>query len=102
MVLTAAPRAGADDFVYLVNVAMRPGYNFASHDAALDYGHRICQKVGVNIAYNQLLTDIETDLGNPDEYHASYLVTQAVNELCPELIWQLRNSAAGHLPQDLR
>lgn len=101
-VLITAPHAGADDFVYLVNVTMRPGYNFVGPGAALDYGHRICQKVGANIAYNQLLTDIETDLDNPDEYHASYLVTQAVNELCPELIWQLRNSAAGHRPQDIR
>ncbi|WP_235626478.1 DUF732 domain-containing protein [Mycobacteroides abscessus] len=100
-VLITSPPAGADDFVYLVNITMRPGYHFASQDAALAYGHGICSKVVANTAYSQLLTDIESDLDNPDEYHASYLVTQAVNELCPDLIWQLRNSAAGHRPQDI-
>jgi len=28
-----------------------------------------------------------------DYYQASYLISQAVNELCPTLAWQLRNSA---------
>lgn len=38
-----------------------------------------------------------------DDYQAPYLITQASNELCPQLIWQLRNSAAGyrsHPPQE--
>lgn len=93
---TAAPHAAADDFVYLVNVTMRPGYNFAGPDVALAYGHEICSKVAAGSAYSQLIGDIERDFNTTDEFQASYLVTQAVNELCPELIWQLRNSAAGH------
>lgn len=99
---TAAPRAAADDFVYLVNVAVRPGYNFAGPDAALAYGHDICSKVAAGIAYSQLIGDIDRDFNTNDEFHASYLVTQAVNELCPELIWQLRKSAAGYRPGEVK
>ena len=36
------------------------------------------------------------DFGTDDDYQASYLVSQAVNELCPAQIWQLRNSAAHY------
>lgn len=99
---TAAPHAAADDFVYLVNVTVRPGYNFAGPDAALAYGHDICSKVAAGTAYSQLIGDIERDFNTNDEFHASYLVTQAVNELCPELIWQLRNSAAGYRPGEVK
>jgi len=42
--------------------------------------------------------DIKTDFTTSDEYQASYLVTQAVNELGPASIWQLRNSAAHYRP----
>jgi hypothetical protein len=41
---------------------------------------------------------IKFDFDNPDEYQACYLITQAVNEICPVLIWQLRNSAANYRP----
>jgi hypothetical protein len=40
--------------------------------------------------------DIKADFDNPDEFQASYLITQAVNERCPQLIWQLRNSGAHY------
>ena len=30
-----------------------------------------------------------------DYYQGAYLINQAVNELCPAQIWQLRQSAAG-------
>ena len=99
---TAVPHAAADDFVYLVNVTVRPGYNFAGPDAALAYGHDICSEVAAGIAYRQLIGDIDRDFNTNDEFHASYLVTQAVNELCPELIWQLRNSAAGYRPGEVK
>ncbi|AKS31924.1 DUF732 domain-containing protein [Mycolicibacterium goodii] len=92
----AAPDARADEFVYLVNVTVRPGYNFASPDAALAYGRGICSKVAAGTAYGRLVGDVRGDFHTSDEFHASYLVSQAVNELCPEMIWQLRNSAAGY------
>jgi hypothetical protein len=38
--------------------------------------------------------------GRGGDYQASYLITQAVNELCPALIWQLRNSATNYRPPE--
>ena len=96
---TAAPYARADAVAYLVNVTVRPGYNFASADDALAYGHRICDRVAQGRAYAQDVGDVKADFQTADDYQASYLINQAVNELCPALIWQLRNSAAGYRPQ---
>ncbi|MEZ0365971.1 DUF732 domain-containing protein [Mycobacterium sp. pUA109] len=93
-----APQSRADTVAYLVNVTMRPGYNFANADAALSYGHGICEKVGGSRSYPELVNDVETDFSTTDEYQASYLISQAVNELCPALIWQLRRSAATYRP----
>src|ERR1700687_5532355 len=94
-VVTAAvaPRARADVVAYLVNVTVRPGYNFANADAALSYGHGLCDKVSQGRSYAQVMGDVKADFNTADEYQASYLISQAVNELCPVLIWQLRNSA---------
>jgi hypothetical protein len=60
-------RARADAGAYLIEVAMRLGYNFASGADALAYG---------------------------DQSPTRYLG----DDLCPELIWQLRNSAAHYKP----
>lgn len=98
MQMTAAPRAHADDVAYLVNVTVRPGYNFVSADAALGYGRGICGKVAAGRAYADIVTEIGTDFGNADDWHAGYLINQAVNELCPASIWQLRDSAGGYVP----
>ena len=95
--MSAAP-ARADDFAYLVNVTVRPGYNFASPENALAYGHGICDHVAQGRSYTDVLGDIKNDFGTSDDYQASYLVDQAVNELCPAQIWQLRNSAATYRP----
>ncbi|WAC94345.1 DUF732 domain-containing protein [Mycobacterium sp. Aquia_213] len=93
-----APRAHADTVAYLVNVTMRPGYHFANADAALSYGHGICDKVSQGHSYAQVMGDVKADFNTTDEYQASYLISQAVTELCPALIWQLRNSAAHYRP----
>jgi hypothetical protein len=90
--------AHADSVAYLVNVTVRPGYNFAGADAALAYGYGICDKVRGGRPYAQIVADIWGDFNTSDEYQASYLISQSVNELCPALIWQLRNSAAGYRP----
>jgi hypothetical protein len=71
---------------------------FASADAALSYGNGICDKVTQGRTYAQVMNDAKADFSTSDEYQASYLITQAVNELCPALIWQLRNSAAHYRP----
>ncbi|MGV0734588.1 DUF732 domain-containing protein [Mycolicibacter sinensis] len=97
--ILAAPTARADAVAYLLNVTVRPGYNFADADDALRYGHDICNKVEHGRGYATLMGDVKTDFNTTDEYQASYLISQAVNELCPACIWQLRNSAAHYRPQ---
>lgn len=94
----AIPVAHADVVAYLVNVTVRPGYNFANADDAIQYGQGICSKVAEGRTYPQLMGEVKTDFNTGDEFQASYLITQAVNELCPALIWQLRNSAAHYQP----
>jgi hypothetical protein len=95
---TVAPHARADTVAYLVNVTVRPGYHFPNAQAALDYGYGICDKVSQGRPFPQLMGDVKADFNTSDEYQASYLISQAVNELCPALIWQLRNSAAHYRP----
>lgn len=97
-VLTNPLRANADPGVYLNSINARPGYNFPNGEAALAYGHGVCDKVAAGRSYAKLSGDVRADLNTADEYQANYLIGQAVNELCPELIWQLRNSAAGYRP----
>ena len=94
----APPRAVADAVAYLVNVTVRPGYNFANADAALAYGHGICDHVAQGRGYADVMADVKGDFATSDEYQASYLINQAVNELCPAQIWQLRRSAAHYHP----
>jgi hypothetical protein len=96
--LAPAPIAQADVVAYLVNVHVRPGYDFPNADAALGYGYGICDKVAAGRTYAQVMSDVAADFATADEYQASYLINQAVNELCPAQIWQLRNSAAHYRP----
>jgi hypothetical protein len=93
---SAMPVASADAVAYLVNVTVRPGYNFANADQALAYGHGVCDKIAQGRPYAQLIADIKNDFNTSDGYQASYLITQSANELCPAQIWQLRTSAAGY------
>ena len=98
--LILAPSARADQVAYLVNVTVRPGYNFPNAEAALSYGYGICDKIGGGEGYPQLISDVKADFDTSDEFQASYLISQAAQELCPALIWQLRNSAAGYRPSE--
>lgn len=91
-----APQVHADTVAYLVNVTVRPGYNFPDAEAALAYGRRICERVRSGAPFARLTGDVLADFSSTDEYQGTYLISQAVNELCPELIWQLRNSAARY------
>ena len=94
--LAISPTAQADDVGYLVGVTVRPGYNFPNADAALAYGHQICDRVGQGMGYADNIAIVKTDFATNDDYQAAYLINQAANELCPALIWQLRNSAAHY------
>jgi hypothetical protein len=42
--------------------------------------------------------EVKGDVVPNDEFAANYLVSYAVNLLCPAQIWQLRNSAAHYQP----
>lgn len=98
LMVSDAPAAHADAVAYLVNVTVRPGYNFPNAEAALAYGKSVCDRVRAGERYAQIMTEVKNDLSTSDEYQASYLIGQAVGELCPAEIWQLRQSAAGYVP----
>jgi len=83
------------EFVY--NVAVRRSYNFPNNDA-VGYGYGICGKVTAKESYAQLMGDVKNDVTPNDEFAADYLVSYAVDDLCPDQIWQLRNSAQGYRP----
>ncbi|MGE2691765.1 DUF732 domain-containing protein [Mycolicibacterium pulveris] len=91
-----APAAHADVVAYLVNVHVRPGYNFPNADAAIGYGNSICDRVAHKMGYGELVDQVKADFHTTDYYQGAYLINQAVNELCPANIWQLRQSAAGY------
>ena len=94
---TRANAAPAPEVEYLYNVAVRRHYDFPDNDA-VGYGHRICDKVTQGESYAQIMNDVKSDVTPSDEFAANYLVSYAVNLLCPAQIWQLRNSAAHYLP----
>jgi hypothetical protein len=94
--LGGSPLARADEVAYLVNVTVRPGYAFPGPEAALAYGHGVCDKIDRSEPYGQLIIEIDADFGTSNAYQAAYLVNQAANELCPASIWRLRQSAAGY------
>lgn len=96
--LAAPIPAHADDVAYLVNVTVRPGYGFANAQQALDYGHGLCDRLAAGQTYPDLIHIVKTDFNTSDEYQASYLISQSAQELCPAMIWQLRQSAAGYRP----
>ncbi|WP_221218045.1 MULTISPECIES: DUF732 domain-containing protein [unclassified Mycolicibacterium] len=93
------PQAGADSVAYLVNVTVRPGYNFANADAALTYGYGVCDKISQGRGYSELVGETMADFATADSYQGVYLINQAANELCPAMIWQLRQSAAHYTGQ---
>jgi hypothetical protein len=96
--LLAAPAANADVVAYLVNVHVRPGYNFPNAEAAIGYGQTVCDRVAAKMPYGELVNQVKADFHSTDYYQGGYLINQAVNELCPAQIWQLRESAAGYKP----
>jgi hypothetical protein len=94
------PEAGADALGYLVNITVRPGYNFPNPEAAVAYGYAICDRVGQGASYSDTVAMAKDEIGRlgggREDYQAAYLISQAVDQLCPQLIWQLRNSAANY------
>ncbi len=95
-VVAPTPTVHADTVAYLVNVTVRPGYNFPDAATALEYGRGVCELVRSGIPFPRIVRDVMAEFHSADEYHGTYLISQAVNELCPELMWRLRNSAAHY------
>lgn len=97
---TLAPQAQAapaPEVEYLYDVTVRRHYDFPNADA-LSYGHGICDKVNRGDSYAQVMGDVKRDIVPNDEFAANYLISYAVNLLCPSMVWQLRNSAAHYQP----
>jgi Protein of unknown function (DUF732) len=100
--LAPAPRAYAapnPEVEYVYDMTVRRQYNFPNNDS-LAYGHGICDRLGQGEGYGQLVGDVKRDVTPSDQFAANYVVGYAVNLLCPELIWQLRNSSGGYIPPD--
>ena len=69
--------------------------------AAIETYESIQELLGKLMSYAQLVDQVKADFNTADYYQGAYLINQAVNELCPAQIWQLRQSAAGYtLPPD--
>lgn len=90
--------APAPQVEYGYDVMVRRHYNFPNPAEAINYGYGICDKVSRGDSYAQVMRDVKSDVVPNDEFAANYLVSYAVNLLCPALIWQLRNAAAGYRP----
>jgi hypothetical protein len=100
--LAPAPWAHAapnPEVEYVYDVTVRRQYGFPNNDA-LAYGHGVCDKVGQGEGYGQVIGDVKRDVTPNDQFAANYVVGYAVNLLCPDLIWQLRNSSGGYIPPD--
>jgi hypothetical protein len=100
--LAPAPRASAapnPEVEYVYDMTVRRQYNFPNNDS-LAYGHGVCGKVGQGEGYGQVIGDVKREVTPSDQFAANYVVGYAVNLLCPELIWQLRNSSGGYIPPD--
>jgi hypothetical protein len=61
------PTAKADAVAYLVNVTVRPGYNFANADQALAYGYGVCDKFATGTTYAQVIGDMKADFNTANE-----------------------------------
>jgi hypothetical protein len=86
--LIPPPRAHADTVANLMNATARPCCNFASTDDPVVCGDWIRNEFAA--------CNGNANFQTVDEHQASYLITQAVSELCPERVQQLRNSAASY------
>jgi hypothetical protein len=94
--VNAAP---APEVEYVYDVTVRRHYdNFANPADAVNYGYGICDKIGRGEGYSQVIGEVKNDIRPNDEFAANYLVSYAVNLLCPAQIWQLRDSAAHYQP----
>jgi len=91
---TAAPDPRVE---YVYDVVARRHYGFPNGDALAE-GDGICDKVRRGEGYGQVMGEVKSEVTPSDEFAANYLVAYSVQLLCPDLIYQLRNSAGGYRP----
>ena len=91
---TAAPDPQVE---YVYDVVARRHYGFPNGDALAE-GYGICDRVRRGEGYGQVMGEVKSEVTPSDEFAANYLVSYSVQLLCPDLIWQLRNSAGGYRP----
>ncbi|MEE6140124.1 DUF732 domain-containing protein [Mycobacterium sp. 050128] len=96
-VAAQAAAAPAPEVEYTYNVVVRRHFSFVNNDA-IGYGFGICGKIANGVMYANVMNDVKRDVLPNDEASANYVVSYAAGILCPDLIWQLRNSAAGYRP----
>ncbi|HTZ12090.1 MAG TPA: DUF732 domain-containing protein [Mycobacterium sp.] len=96
--VSTAYAAPAPEVEYVYNVMVRRHYNFPNATEAVNYGYGICDEVSRGDSYAQVMGDVKRDVLPNDEFAANYLISYAVNLLCPAQIWQLRKSAANYRP----
>jgi hypothetical protein len=85
----------APEVEFLYDVSVRRQYGFPNNDP-IGYGHSICDRVRSGEGYAQLVGDVQGEVTPSDAAATNYLISYAVSVLCPELIWQLRQSATGY------
>lgn len=100
VMLTAQPAVAkpAPEIEFTYNVAFRRHYQFPNNDA-VGYGRSICDAVQRGDAYSVVVADVRTAITPNDEESVNYLISNAVDILCPAQIWQLRQSSVGYQPQ---
>jgi Protein of unknown function (DUF732) len=69
---------------------------FPNNDA-IGYGYHVCDDAARGQRYADILREVEDEVRPNDEQSANYVVSYAVGLLCPQMLWQLRNSAAGYV-----
>jgi hypothetical protein len=87
----------APEVEYTYDVVVRRHFDFPGNDA-LGYGYRICGEIARGVGYGGVMDDVKRDVFPNDEQAANYVVSTAVDILCPDKAWQLRRSAAGYRP----
>lgn len=90
-----APPAGADTVAYLVNVHVRPGYNFPNAEAAIGYGRTICDRVAAKMNYAQLVDQVKADFRTSDYYQAPTSSTKRSTSCA-----RRRSGSCGSRPPD--
>ncbi|CAA0115774.1 Uncharacterised protein [Mycolicibacterium vanbaalenii] len=96
MLAPSAGAAPAPEVEYTYNVVVRRHFDFPNNDA-LGFGHGICDDVANGKRYADILADVKNEVRPNNEQSANYVVSYAVGLLCPNMIWQLRNSAGGYV-----